>query len=265
MPNFWAHRICAGLTLEQLEGSPAADIIKRNAVSYRLGSQGADLMYYRPTQLLRGHKGVVYHAKMLHSQPVEKLAAMSRKYLAGTAGRRQFDGTFAYVCGFLCHHAVDQKVHPFIDTKAASLLKHRRIELDFDAYISNSLAVKPGRERQYWAGMADLIGFAGLAQWYNYMFHHLYSRKFDLKSYVRDYRAMRRASVFLNRSRRLEKLKHTDRPVLSEREMHAMLDAAMKGASEAAGMIDRLYRELESYFPAEAAELQISETRQWAI
>jgi hypothetical protein len=89
LPNFWAHRICADITLRRLEGSPAAEIIKRNTASYRLGSQGADMMYFRPMQLLRGRQGVVYHAKLLHAQPVEKLAAMSKKYLEGTSGKRQ--------------------------------------------------------------------------------------------------------------------------------------------------------------------------------
>lgn len=264
MPNFWAHRICAGITLENLDGSPAADIIKRNAVSYRLGSQGADLLYFRPTQLLRGRRGVVYHAKMLHSQPVDKLASMSRKYLAGAAGKRQFESTFAYICGFLSHHAVDQKVHPFIDSRTSSLLKHRRIELDFDAYISSAFRIKLDKKRACWAGMTDFIGFAGLAQWYNYMFHGLYSKKFSLRSYVRDYKAMHRASFFLNRPRRLVKLKHTDRPFLSERDLKAMLVAAQKGSAQAAVLIDRMYNELAVDMPVQV-ELKLIEQQQWAI
>lgn len=262
MPNFWAHRICAGITLQHLEGSAAADIIKRNAVSYRLGSQGADMMYFRPTQLLRGRSGVTYHAKMLHSQPVEKLATMSKKYMVGMAGKKQFASTFAYVCGFLSHHAVDQKVHPFIDAKAVSLLRHRRIELDFDSYMSRMLDIKPDREIPHWTDMGDFFGFVGLAQWYNHMFHGLYRKKFSLKSYMRDYKALRRASVVLDKPRRLEKLKHTDRPVLAEQELHAMLEAALEGAQDAAGMIEAMYLELKHHIPVEAGTRR-EEAPQW--
>jgi hypothetical protein len=262
LPNFWVHRICAEITLQRLEGSPAADIIMRNAVSYRLGSQGADLLYFRPTQLLRGRQGVVYHAKMLHSQPVAKLAAMSRSYLAGAAGKRQFASTFAYVCGFLCHHSVDQKVHPFIDAKAASVLRHRRIELDFDAFMSHELDIKPDKTNNHWSCMSDFIGFAGMSQWYNYMFVGLYSKKFSLRSYMRDYKAMRRASNILDRPRRLDKLKHNDRSVLPEEELRAMLNAAMEGACDAAAMINRLYNDLGAHIPADNG-IKVGEAPQW--
>lgn len=265
MPNFWAHRICAGVTLDRLEGSPAAELIRQNAVSYRLGSQGADMLYFRPTQFLRGRKGVVYHAKMLHAQPVGKLAEMSRAYLAGTAGRRQFGSTFAYICGFLSHHAVDQRVHPYIERHTSHLMKHRRIELDFDAYLAGVMGVKPDHNRACWAGMADFVGMAGMALWYNHMFHNLYSKRFSLKSYKRDYKAMKRVSAIINRPKRLEKVKYTDKAVLTEKELHTMQQAALKGAAAAAVLIDRLYKELAPYIPEEEHTVELHEAKQWAI
>jgi hypothetical protein len=244
LPSFWAHRICADITLERLEGSAAASLIKKDIASYRLGSQGADLMYFRPTQFIRGRSGVVYHAKMLHGQSVEKLATMSGKYLAGATGTRQFDSIFAYACGFLSHHAVDQKVHPFIETMAVSALRHRRIELDLDAHMSRELDIKPFSNPR-WSGAGDFIGFADLAQWYNFMFHGLFNIRFSMRSYMKDYNAMRRVSVFMDRPGKLEKLQYADRPVLPERELNSMLRAAMLGANQAAEMIEKLYEKLE--------------------
>ncbi len=251
MPNFWAHRICAGLTLEQLEGTAAADLIKSNAASYRLGSQGADMMYFRPVQFLKGRKGVTYHAKMLHSQPVETLAELSSQYLSSPAGQWQFASTFAYVCGFLCHHSVDQMVHPFIDSHTSSLLKHRRIELDFDAYLSNALGVRPDKTSNHWTGINGFMGFTGLAQYYNFMFHGLFEKKFKLRSYVKDFKAMKRMSGLLDKPRRLEKPRHTDRPFLADRDLRQMMDAALTGASRAALLIEALYQELEARIPLE--------------
>lgn len=244
MPNFWAHRICADITLERLEGSAAADLIKREITSYRLGCQGADLMYFRPTQFFRGRSGVVYHAKMLHGQPVEKLALMSGRYLAGASEKRQFDSIFAYACGFLGHHAVDQKVHPFIESKAVSALRHRRIELDLDAFMSRELDIKPGSNPR-WSGAGNFIGFADLAQWYNFMFHGLFNIRFSMRSYIKDYNAMRRISVFWDRPGKLEKLQYADKAVLPEQELNAMLGAAIDGAHQAAVMIENLYDRLE--------------------
>lgn len=251
MPNFWAHRICAGIALERLEGTNAADIIKSNAASFRLGSQGADMMYFRPTQLLRGRKGVVYHAKLIHSQPVAKLAELSGRYLKSAAGKRQFASTFAYVCGFLCHHSVDQMVHPFIDERTSSVLKHRRIELDFDAYMSKALDIRPDRDHHHWTGMSGFVGFAGLAQYYNYLFHGLFSKKFKLRSYIKDFKAMRRMSGLLDKPRRLDKARHTERPVLSEQELNDMLSAAIQGSWNAAAMIEDLYQEVKALIPVE--------------
>jgi hypothetical protein len=135
-------------------------------------------------------------------------------------------------------------VHPYIEAHAASLLRHRRIELDFDAFMSKELDIRPGRSSTHWAGMGEFIGFAGLAQWYNFMFHGLCNKRFTQRSYVKDYKALRRASRFLNRPRRLDKEKHIDRPVLSVKELRAMLGSALQGCWNAAEMINRLYAEL---------------------
>ncbi len=252
MPNFWAHRLCAGLTLEQLEGTMLADLIRNNSESFHLGSQGADMMYFRPLQFLKGRKGVTYHAKMLHSQPVELLAEMGRQYFASPVGQRQIGSTFAYVCGFLCHHAVDQMVHPFIESHTSSLLKHRRIELDFDAYLSNALGLCPDKANHHWMGISGFMGFAGLAQYYNFMFHKLFEKKFKPRSYIKDFKAMKRVSGLLDKPRRLEKPKHTDRPYLTDRDLRLMMAAALQGAEQAGVMIRALYQELEGLLSEES-------------
>lgn len=259
MPNFWAHRICADITLRRLEGSPAAELIRRNEASYRLGSQGADILYFRPTQLIRGKSGSVYHAKLLHAQPVEKLAGMSRKYLAGAPRDGRYESMFAYICGFLCHHAVDKRVHSLIEARDVGALRHRRIELDFDAFMTKELHIRHDKGNSHWTGMGEFMEFAGLAQWYNYMFHGLCSRKFSVKSYIKDYRALRRASVFLDRPARLTKPKHVERPVLTGQELRTMLSAALQGCWNAADLIDRLYCELDAGSRFQARTILLSQ------
>ena len=241
MPNFLAHRICADITLQRLEGSPAAEIIGRHPASYLLGSQGADILYFRLTQLLRGRRGMVYHARMLHGQPIGKLAALGGEYLERSAGKRQFEDAFAYVCGFLCHHAVDENVHSLIGEKQVGLLRHRRIELDLDAFMSRHLCIEPGKRPSGRSSANGAAGLGGMAQWYNFIFSGLFSRKFSRKAYARDYRAMRRASLFLDRPGRIGKRKFIDRPMLPMCELRAMLAAALKGAWSAADIIDRMF------------------------
>jgi hypothetical protein len=245
LPNFMAHRICAGITLQRLEGSPAAEIIRRHPASYILGSQGADILYYRLTQLLRGRRGMVYHARMLHGQPIAKLAAMGGQYLEKAAGKRQFEDAFSYVCGFLCHHAVDQQVHSLIDTKQVGLLRHRHIELDLDAFMSRYLGIEPDKRPAGRRSAKGIAGFASLVQWYNFVFSGLFSRQFSRRAYARGYRAMRRASLFLDRPGLVEKRKTIDKPMLPMRESRALLAAALHGAWSAADIIGKMCCALE--------------------
>lgn len=238
MPNFWTHWICANVMLEQLEGRAAAGIIKRNPISYRLGSQGADLLYFRPTQYILGRRGAVHYGRLLHDQPVDKLAALGFEHLRESAS----EGAIAYICGFLNHHAVDEAVHGLMDRYAAGPLRHRRIELDLDAYAAGKLEMLPGAKAR--TGLKDFHGMSGLSRWYNYLLGALCGSRFSPRSYRKDYRAMRRVSRIINRPRRLVKRKYADRPVLSRRELEALLAAALRGSAKAGtlayGLIDRL-------------------------
>ena len=245
MPNYWAHRICAERMLRRLDGNIAAAIIRRNAASYRLGALGADLLYFRPTQFLRGQKGAVYHAKMLHSQPVETLARLSREYLEKLSGRR-LESVFSYVCGFLNHHAVDESVHARIETLTGNPLRHRRIELDLDAYLTHELAGTPDRGLHPWSDITGYVDFAGVALWYNHLFWSLYTKKFSLGSYIRDYRAARRASGLLDRPRRLTKSRHMERPLLTQAKMAAMASVAAAGTMMAEGLVRDMAAELDA-------------------
>lgn len=243
MPNYWAHRICADRMLRSLEGNFAAAVIRRNAASYRLGALGADLLYFRPTQFLRGQKGAVYHAKMLHSQPVEKLAGLSREYLERCSGRR-LESVFSYVCGFLNHHAVDESVHARIETLTDNPLRHRRIELDLDAYLTRELAGTISGLHP-WSDITGYVDFAGVALWYNHLFWSLYAKKFSLGSYILDYRAARRASGLLDRPRRLTRPRHIERPLLAQGKMAAMASVAAAGVRRAEGLVRDLAGELD--------------------
>lgn len=244
MPDFWAHRICASLTLEQLRGSEAAEIIQRNQGSYRLGSQGADLLYFRPIQYCMGRRGVVYLAKLLHTVPVEQLASMSLWFLQTCKGR-QFESLFAYTCGFLCHHAVDQQVHSMIADLTDSTLRHRRIELDLDAFMARELDRSPDLKLRPWAGMY-VSELGSLTQWYNNLFQELYDRTVNQNACNKAYKMMRRASRFIHKPRRLVKPRHTERAVLTEQELHEMTRLARDGAAHGAELARWLYAQLEN-------------------
>jgi len=235
--------ICANVTLQQLGDNSPADIIKRNAGSYYLGSQGADLLYFRPLQLLRGKRSEIRLASKLHHQPVEKLALMGFKFLLATSTRQQFESTFAYVCGFVTHHAVDQRVHPMILGHTDSLLKHRRIELDFDTYVARKLDRMPTEKA--WTGIDGFERFGDLSKWYNQMLYGLYRKELKVTAFKKAYKTMRRAASILNRPHRLEKSKYMNRALLSDSELNAMLMASLQGASDAAAMINRIFSQMQ--------------------
>ena len=242
MPDFWAHRICASLTLEQLHGSEAAEILSRNLGSYRLGSQGADLLYFRPVQLLMGRRGIVYLAKLLLQVPVDQLATMTLWYLQTCKGR-QFESLFAYTCGFLCHHAVDQQVHPLIEGLTSSTLRHRRIELDLDAFMARELDRGPDPGLRPWAGMY-VSELGSLTQWYNSLFSELYDRTVKQSACKKAYKTMRRAASFIHKPRRLAKPRHNEKAVLTEQELRELTERAVAGAAHGAVLARRLYLQL---------------------
>lgn len=244
MPDFWAHRICASLTLDQLRGTTAAQIIQRNQGSYRLGSQGADLLYFRPIQLCMGRRGIVHLAKLLHKVPVEQLASMSLWFLQ-KCDEDQFESLFAYTCGFLCHHAVDQQVHPMIAELTDSTLRHRRIELDLDAFMARKLDRGPDIKLRPWAGMY-VSELGALTEWYNNLFHELYDRTVKLNACDKAYKMMRRASGLIHKPRRLVKTRHNERAVLTEGELLEMTQRAMAGAAHGAQLVRWLQLQLDN-------------------
>lgn len=241
MPNIWAHRICAGITLRRLGGSPAAELIRQNIASFRLGCQGADLMYFCPSQIVRGKKGMVYYANRLHAQPIETLMSIGRRYLKDACGDKQFAVMFSYICGFLCHHYVDQSIHKLIYARKANFLEHRRIELDLDAFLTRELNITHDKSNACWAGMGEFTEFAALAQWYNYILHDLYNKKFSTRSYVKDYKALRRVSIFLDRP---FKRKHAEKTLLPPQELRAMMNITLRSCFNVANTINMMYYEL---------------------
>lgn len=243
MPEFWAHSICANVTLQQLEQSPAAEMINRNTDSFILGSQGSDLLYFRPLHLLRGRKGIVYLATRLHRQPLENIAANALKMLGGIARGAQYERAFAYVCGFITHHAVDQKVHPLIERHTERMIRHRRIELDFDTYLAQELGYVP--DEHAWTQIDGFDDFTVLNEWYNRLLSGLRKKPLKASSIKKAYKNMKRASYLLNRPARLESARHADHPWLGEEDLQEMLAHALQGSTDAARIIDGLYLRLQ--------------------
>ncbi len=251
MPEFWAHSICANVTLQQLEQSPVADIINRHTDSFLLGSQGSDLLYFRPLHLLRGRKGIVYLATRLHRQPLERIAASALRMLDGIANEQQFEIAFAYVCGFITHHAVDQRVHPLINGHTNRMLRHRRIELDFDTYLARQLDQMPAGRRA-WSKIDGFDDFQVLHQWYNRLLTGLRKKPLKVSAFKRAYKNMKRASYLLNRPARLGRPRHAVHPLLAEEELQTMLEQALLGSADAACIIEELHCKLGDALPVPA-------------
>lgn len=127
MPNYYAHLSFGSEVLRRLEGSLRARLEGERA-AFDLGCLGPDpLFFYRPSlpNAVR-REGIVIHAR-----PALPVFARLRKALE--EGMPMAAG---YTAGFLCHLALDNACHGWVDDRAArGPLTHLAMEAEFDRLL----------------------------------------------------------------------------------------------------------------------------------
>lgn len=115
-------------------------VLKKEEDLFHIGLHGPDLLYYyRPFSHHPLHKE---GGQMHHLTGKEYFAQSGKTFLERGARRAEF----AYLCGFLCHFALDRACHGYIDALAArSEVSHEEIESEFDRILLEEDAVDPVR------------------------------------------------------------------------------------------------------------------------
>ncbi|MGL5677561.1 MAG: zinc dependent phospholipase C family protein [Cellulosilyticaceae bacterium] len=144
MPDTISHYLFGLDTTKNIPESPLYRIIKEHRNLFFIGCQGPDPMYYhRPYK----KENYSYVAARMHSEQTGYFLSSSLCYLKKFKDTPQFfEPCLAYICGMLCHYALDTTTHPYIfylggrfipDDPSTHKYKglHKQIEMALDALL----------------------------------------------------------------------------------------------------------------------------------
>lgn len=139
MPATYAHYRFGQDVLKALPEN-RRDILLKYEDLFSIGLHGPDLLfYYRPFSHHELHRE---GGRMHRMTGREFFTEAGRTFLAG--GSRKAD--YAYLCGFLCHFALDRACHGYINRLAAEgAVSHEEIESELDRVLLEEDGADPIR------------------------------------------------------------------------------------------------------------------------
>ena len=107
--------------------------------AFALGTQGPDILFYHhplKKNEIRSH-GTYLHAIAAEGFYLDMAALLLENCKGETAEEvLTKNGAFsAYVCGFMCHFALDVSCHKYIDDNSSKKPTHGKIESEFDKFL----------------------------------------------------------------------------------------------------------------------------------
>ena len=111
MPAATTHVIFSDDVLKQLPENTKKEI--RSLPMFHLGSQGPDMLFFSRGSVLPG--SLKKYGDLMHNVKVAEVISFFDRYISEDSDLR------SYLYGYLCHYALDQKVHPLVEamSKAA--------------------------------------------------------------------------------------------------------------------------------------------------
>ena len=111
-------------------------LIEKYPEAFSLGTQGADLLCYHKPLKKNELRSL---APILHDYSGNKFFLGQAKKLVALGEDLQTlfekEGAYcAYLCGFLCHFALDSACHYYIDSNSNEHITHGKIESEFDKF-----------------------------------------------------------------------------------------------------------------------------------
>lgn len=140
MPAFSTHHLFAEEMMETIRKSVKGVNLDERAVIY--GTQGPDyLFFHRILPTMKGESLNSVGSAMHKCDPARLFEAMA-EYVK-TENDYNRDTLLSYLCGFICHYALDRRVHPFVywavddmkkkeGIKYHSFIIHNREEFNMD-------------------------------------------------------------------------------------------------------------------------------------
>ncbi len=137
MPSVYAHLLMGDKVLRRLSPEMRDRLLSEKKLFY-MGLLGPDILFfYRPT----GVNSFNRMGSRIHSREGLEIIGKASSALSGNDSD---DSKFAYICGLICHFALDRRCHGYIRRRTEKLLvPHAGTELLFDM----RLFVRCGRRR----------------------------------------------------------------------------------------------------------------------
>lgn len=144
MPDTITHYLFGLDEAKNIADSPLYKIIKNNRNLYFIGLQGPDPMYYHAPYKKNNHFGI---ASLMHQDHtgyfLSSALCFAKKHIDTP---ELFNPCMSYICGLLCHYALDITCHPYIfylggryNKEDPTTLKyqglHKKIEVAIDALL----------------------------------------------------------------------------------------------------------------------------------
>ena len=132
MPSTYAHDRFGARVLERLP-QDVRRVLQAHRNLYDIGLQGPD---------------VLFHHKALHKNPVNELGrAMhkwsGRRFFGSLTDKAQDDAAKAYLCGVLCHFALDSTCHSTVNAIAVRVDVHH---YDVETELERTLMLQDGKD-----------------------------------------------------------------------------------------------------------------------
>jgi len=110
MPDVVTHATFAIELSQSLDNSLLKETLERYQSIYFLGSQGPDVFYYYQLFSIKKDTKYLNFADIMHQNQVGNFLIESIKYLKS----HYHESLHGYLCGFICHHALDRHAHPYV-------------------------------------------------------------------------------------------------------------------------------------------------------
>ncbi|MFV0380317.1 MAG: zinc dependent phospholipase C family protein [Anaerorhabdus sp.] len=139
MPSVITHELFAQETLKLLSPN-LKNTIMNFPMEYSIGSSGPDLFFYYnawPWLNREKAKNISHVGSLIHDDNINKFF----QAIFTEAKRHPTPDKISYLCGFICHWALDKSVHPYIFYKTGDISKnegmnnHRRFESQLDTLM----------------------------------------------------------------------------------------------------------------------------------
>ncbi len=141
MPSTYAHYRMGQEVRSQLDGREK-EIVELYPELFLIGLHGPDILFfYKP--LIPNRVNLIGHR--MHKRP-------GKEFFERAAGKikEQEDSTpfLAYIYGFICHFALDEACHGYVDEKMRkSRISHTEIEMEFDSMLMRRDGLDPLRHK----------------------------------------------------------------------------------------------------------------------